>query len=1076
MTNPEISPAKRKGSKKPGPVPDLSAEKNKKGRYTKDEACLVGGEKKTVNIHTGKTVLCNTLDDMMIIPASWARENAMKAVQAWDEMTRKRQRHLHPVHEIWDEAINLGKSRTREEFKEKFDHLLAQTFHKNTHRQNYGKSRGKLAELCIVLWREECLLWPRNPWVFNLVQLPVENEVWGEQQEVVRDCFNAFKSESSHNDRARFRLFVDFLLSKSPPSGVLEITPDGERYQGNKASKTPYSRVVSGILFLQKEARPQGKHYSLSDFGYGYDKLKIRSDKTFAWAAERDARMEPWRALCEEFLKGKTKSHQDALTAMNMWLDYLLENPGLPRNPVEFFARDAQAGRPEFDPKENGRSGKRLSIIHDFLEFSLLKHCSEEDDYGNPKALPRFKNPMPRPVRKGEWKHETHREPMPTRFVSLCLDILTANDFEWPKKFGAGIKSSDWFKRRNPTTGQVEDVWSPVRTLFLILKLMLPARTYQLRMVDSGEGDTFVFESDGSGWEKNGGPHAPKSKSVVQKGVFRRFRRKDGTEGSLLYFNTNKTADVDVAADKRGFVMPWEHKRALELLTKLRDWQIENNSVKSPAAWADLVEMHPKKHEDELSRMGRSFFLFRDPAGKNPDQPITDSRIRSMWVSLIVELEKRLEQSGERLPDGSPIKLVTTTRRSSESPVGVLFDLHTLRVTMITALYEEGVPPEVIMKIVGHASVLMTLYYTKISSQSVSDSLNEAFLRRAQNEQSNWIGFLQAKSREQIQSLAAHGHPSGLDAFKAASGSSIVVMDHGFCPMGARRCSDGLAETTPDGFTRFVPVPGGASNCARCRFFISGPAFLVGLEAHFNDLSYRLKGKSKSYQEAQEEFDRMDSERADALDAGEPFSKLREMRVAESALERSTAEADELALGLQASWRLIEQSLEIAKTVGADGSCSLVVQGGADSLQAVLEEAPEIEQLQRICESSRLFRGLQVDSEKANLSRMRMFDKMLAKNGLSPVFSIIDDDEKARLAADQMGKFLFSRLSRGEVGDLFEGRATLRALGIAGQTISAMEEFGFPAPALKWSGEARLPEARPGSTQKPKRLSKASNT
>ncbi len=977
---------KSSGKGKSGPKPDPRAKKNRSGNYTRDEVCFVRGEKLVVNLHSGNSVSCNTLDDMMIIPSSWSAKKSKEAVDEWDREISAQERHLHPVMEIWDEAKGLSGAKTPEEFKILLDHLLAMTFHKNLHRNRYDKSRGRLGELCVALWRKGCLLWPKSPWVFNLIHIPVESWMWGECQPIVSDCHAAFKGSEAHGDRARFRLFVDFLLSRTPPSSVLDITPDGERFVRSRASAAPYSRVVSGILFLQKEAKPEGNHYTLGDFGYGYEKPRERSDKTFSWVLSRDKDMDHWRSLCESFLEGKEKAFLDTITALNMWLDYLIENPSLPRNPVEFFDRDKQNGRREFDPKD-GKKGKRLAIIHDFLEFCLIELCSEEDDYGNPKILPRFKNPMVRPLRIGENRIETHREPMPTRFISLCLDILTERDFAWPKSFGAGPKSSDWFKRRDPDTGLVVDEWSPVRTFFLILKLMLPARTYQLRMVDSGEGDSLVYRTDGTGWEKNSGPHAPaKGSGDIQKGIFRKYRRKDGSEGSLMFFNTNKTADTDLPVHKRGFVMPWEHKKALNVFAKLRDWQMEKNPVKAPQKWADLTELKARKHEAELDRMGESYFLFRDPAGGNPSQPLTDSRVRSMWVALIVELERRLALSGERLPNGEPISLVTSKRRDGKSPVGVLFDLHTLRVTMITALYEEGVPAEMIMKIVGHASVLMTLYYTKISAQSISDSLDEATMRRQQDEQGNWIGFLRAKSREQIRSLAAHAHPSALDAFHASSGAGMVVMDHGFCPMGARRCSDGLISMTQNGVESFSAVPGGASNCERCRFFITGPAFLVGLEARLNDLSYRLKCQSKTYQDAQGEFDKLDALRSEALESGEPFGKLRELQASEAAFENATATVDETALSLQACWRLIEQSLEIAEKSDGDGSCSLIVRGDGDGLKALLEEAHEVEQLQRVCVSAKIFKSLKIDRERANLERMRLFDRMLAKNGISPFF------------------------------------------------------------------------------------------
>ena len=142
---------------------------------------------------------------------------------------------------------------------------------------------------------------------------------------------------------------------------------------------------------------------------------------------------------------------------------------------------------------------KRLVLVHDFLQFILLKHCSAVDDVGIPHVLPNFKNPIVRPIRKNANKTETHREPMPTRFVNLCLSILTENNFSWAKS----TFPSDTVKWKNTETGLFEDAWSPIRSWFLVLKLLLPARNHQIRMLDSGEGDALCYRPNLGGWVLN---------------------------------------------------------------------------------------------------------------------------------------------------------------------------------------------------------------------------------------------------------------------------------------------------------------------------------------------------------------------------------------------------------------------------------------------------------------------------------------------------------------------------------------------------------------------------------------------
>lgn len=496
----------------------------------------------------------------------------------------------------------------------------------------------------------------------------------------------------------------------------------------------------------------------------------------------------------------------------------------------------------------------------------------------------------------------------------------------------------------------------------------------------------------------------------------------------MFYFNTNKTADIDSVV--KGYVMPWEKQDALQVLVKLRNWQETYNPVKGPTPWTEITELKSTKHADDLKTMGASFFLFRDPCNESrPDLPVTDPRVRNLWLKLMEEMEERLARAGETLPNGEPIKLILTRESKTGQPSSATFDLHTLRVTMITALYEEGVPPEILMKIVGHATVLMTLYYTKINAETLSLRMDEALLERQRKAQTEMAGFIKRASRQELEKAVAFGHPSSLDALASSTGAGLLVMDHGICPVAGKRCHEGLAVVDPaTNVTRFQAVPGGAANCARCRFFLTGPAFLFGLEAKVNDLSYRLKKASFTYEKAQNKFDALADEHAEALSGGAPFNKQRELEIAETAFETATAEVDSIALNLQATYALTEQCLRIVAQDHGDG-VSLVAAGGTGQLEALLAEGREFEQLNRICVNATMFDGLNIDWRQPNLERARLFDRMLRNSGQEPRFSLLDDEDALHVA-NAMSKFLYARLDAKTVHDLVDGRTTLRAVGL----------------------------------------------
>jgi len=372
---------------------------------------------------------------------------------------------------------------------------------------------------------------------------------------------------------------------------------------------------------------------------------------------------------------------------------HFLAHPEIPREPRAYFDIRNRP-KPLFCVPGN-RGRQTMMILRDFLNDTMIQHCSYIDEHGYPILRSGFSNPIIQQRYYNVNKGETHRDIMPGKLVNLAIQILINDNFAWPKRIG---KFQDNFRWKNPETGLFENKWSPVRTYALLVKLMLPVRSYQVRVLDSGEGDTYRYQTDGK-WVINDGNHRPEERSIVEHGVFRKFIRKDNSEGAVLYFNTNKTADID--SSTKGYIMPWEKKDALRLLAELRDWQEKYNPVISPTPWSEVSELKKEKHRDDLKRMGHSYFLFRDPThSERPDFPLTDVRLRKFWYKVLEEIENRLAASGETLSDGSPIKLLIS-KTKKDGPYSPLFDLHSLRVTMITALYQEGVPPELLMKIVG---------------------------------------------------------------------------------------------------------------------------------------------------------------------------------------------------------------------------------------------------------------------------------------------------------------------------------------------------------------------------------------
>ncbi len=176
-------------------------------------------------------------------------------------------------------------------------------------------------------------------------------------------------------------------------------------------------------------------------------------------------------------------------------------------------------------------------------------------------------------------------------------------------------------------------------------------------------------------------------------------------------------------------------------------------------------------------------------------------------------------------------------------------DLHTLRVSLITAYATEGgVPIQILSKCVaGHATILMTLYYNKPGPAHVTEALAQAQHRIQQAETNNFLRFLQNEEIRHANPFVVSNDAAGSSALQQSAPGSWVVGDIGICPVGGSLCHQGgpilnSAKSKP----QYAPVPGGAKNCAKCRFFITGPAFLGGLVAHFNSVGVALTAAART--------------------------------------------------------------------------------------------------------------------------------------------------------------------------------------------------------------------------------------
>ena len=182
------------------------------------------------------------------------------------------------------------------------------------------------------------------------------------------------------------------------------------------------------------------------------------------------------------------------------------------------------------------------------------------------------------------------------------------------------------------------------------MKLILPLRTFQVRMLDSGEADTWRYSA--GEWTLNTNRLARGSeRRPLQQGVFRRSNPlSDGKDAStVLHINTNKTADIAKSGTEKGYVLPWSlggpvHQDVFYWLEKLRNWQEKYNPVSRRAAWTELDGRHIKaKSEVQLAGYPDACFLFRFPEARDDERHLAmvDGSMDRAWFVLLEALELR---------------------------------------------------------------------------------------------------------------------------------------------------------------------------------------------------------------------------------------------------------------------------------------------------------------------------------------------------------------------------------------------------------------------------------------------------
>ncbi|OAE14244.1 integrase [Pseudomonas simiae] len=749
-----------------------------------------------------------------------------------------------------------------------------------------------------------------------------------------------------------------------------------------------------------------------------------------------------------EWLRGETCGIDKKLSAIVAFFERYIVQQGLPLDPEVFLARETTLPNFYRTACPDSSDGiKYNNYIHVFLHFVLLHEFSEADVHGRLLVSKSLHNPVPRMTKKGLPKRdESVHSPMPYGYMNELRQMLAAGpnfrDWQWAQNALGGKANRrgnvfpDWFEvtkdqidrndpdcvwRECPTeNGMRLEMWSPVRWTALLMKLTLPLRTFQVRMLDSGEADTWRYAM--GNWILNSSQLAQGSeRRPLQQGIFRRSDPiADGVAVStVLYINTNKTADIAKSGPERGYTLPWSvggsvHQDIFYWLEKLRNWQEKYNPVSRRTAWTELDGRYlDAKSEVQLASYPDTCFLFRMRESDEDERhlPLKTTTLFSCWFRLLEALEIRLAERSETHRNGMPIRFLPPKGERNHA-AKTLYPLHSLRVSLITALALEGqVPFPVLQKLVGHSRLLMTLYYFKPGASHIRDVLLGAAERMEANKEASIQNFLLDTEYDELLQKAICNSVSSLAAAvpqhpAARNPMGWMPMHHGLCLVGGNTsevegngavggCYNGgpmIAKSSSSKNPKYGPVPGGSRNCVRCRWFVTEPHHLPALTAHFNTLAYHFDEARNACITREKELQGLKKQKADAEDAGQPFTQLDAHRQAERVWESAIKRFSDLAEDLVACWRIIERCKAALEVPQGDGT-QLVASGTTNEVRVAFEETEsELLQLAGVCENVEVYPDL--EPGKAVFRRSQLLDATLYRDNMPPMFMLLSEQEQ----------------------------------------------------------------------------------
>jgi hypothetical protein len=749
---------------------------------------------------------------------------------------------------------------------------------------------------------------------------------------------------------------------------------------------------------------------------------------------------ELWGEKILEFMKqaygGSTK-----VSSLCRFIRIYVEKFDKSKSPQELLTKEKINIRPFREelkklPSDSLRRNMILAV-NEFLDYVLRTDLTDEDEEtGEIVRVMNARNPFrllieDRSVTAPQ-RSESSKPCLPYYFVRRAQDWIipekakTFSDLAHIQKFDADwVKvSKDQIDFSDPDCvvrqqGKQFLLWVPTDWIHTYALTKVPLRGRQIAYNDSGEGDSEIAEINQDGaieWVENNGHIAGSTKrqSFIKK-------LPDGNMG--MFVTTNKTSN-----NGGGYSIPWIPEDLAYWLVRLRKWQQKYNPIQEATPWT--VCKRTNLNEVQLKSRGINCFLFRafnDFEPKNPSLALT--------MRLAASL-KHIQPSNLKLAELNGNSYLLSNYKSKYTP-------HSMRVSLITAyIMEMGMPVEIVMKVVGHSSIVMSIYYCKVTQNDIRQRLEEGEKTSLKSQAEATQAAIEQNDIESVKNELIGSNQELLQSLtNDVPAGNYVFRDYGICPYAATRCGDGgdkigasqVYSPTPSGYL-------GMQNCLRCRHFITGPVFLGGLASITNEILLEANDQSEVCQNLQDRIDSV-NDKINHFDRQEYISNLKQtefdtdqrsalefrVRKLESEYESSAKKMDMLLCDLQSSYKLIQLSQAVANRPEQSDSkdIALIKMSGAE-IQIELDDASYFQQLNEICENAIIYESC--NPSRAVIPRTQMLDRMAAFNNISPNLFMLSKDDQLRVG-NQLVALMRARLKSWEkVNKLVEGQLKLSDL------------------------------------------------